>query len=89
MISNSDPGVSHFNVIATYRTDLCQWGCFSASASRPFGISEEIAFAASVLFRVCQWLAVTLAGVYYFITGGLHVGEVRGEVELAEEEGDR
>lgn len=56
---------------------------------RPFGIGEEIAFAASVLFLVCQWVPVTLAGAYYFITAGLHVEEVRREVELAEEEGDR
>lgn len=55
---------------------------------RPFGISEEIAFAASVLFLVCQWLPVTLVGAYYFITGGLHVDEVRREVEMAEEDGD-
>jgi len=55
---------------------------------RPFGISEEIAFAASVLFLVCQWLPVTLLGAYYFITGGLHVEEVRREVEMAEEGGD-
>ena len=58
-------------------------------ALRPFGISEEIAFAASVLFLVCQWLPVTLAGAYYFITGGLHVNEVRKEVELVEEGGNQ
>jgi len=56
---------------------------------RPFGISEEIAFAASVLFLVCQWLPVTLAGAYFFIVGGLHVDEVRREVELVEEEGNQ
>lgn len=56
---------------------------------RPFGISEEIAIAASVLFLVCQWLPVTLAGAYYFITGGLHVDEVRREVELVEEGGNQ
>jgi len=55
-------------------------------ALRPFGISEEIAFAASVLFLVSQWVPVTLAGAYYFITGGLHVDEVRREVEQVEEE---
>lgn len=52
---------------------------------RPFGISEEVAFAASVLFLVCQWLPVTLAGAWYFITGGLHVDEVRREIEAVEE----
>jgi uncharacterized protein (TIRG00374 family) len=53
---------------------------------RPFGISEEVAFAASVLFLVIQWLPVTLAGAWYFITGGLHVAEVRREIEAVEEE---
>jgi uncharacterized protein (TIRG00374 family) len=52
---------------------------------RPFGISEEVAFAASVLFLACQWLPVTLAGAWYFITGGFHVDEVRHEIEAAEE----
>jgi uncharacterized protein (TIRG00374 family) len=52
---------------------------------RPFGISEEVAFAASVLFLVCQWLPVTLAGAWYFISGGLHVDEVRREIEAVEE----
>jgi uncharacterized protein (TIRG00374 family) len=54
-------------------------------ALRPFGISEEIAFAASVLFLVCQWLPVTIAGAIYFISGGLHVDEVRRELEEAGE----
>ncbi len=52
---------------------------------RPFGISEEIAFAASVLFLVCQWLPVTLAGAAYFIAGGLHLDEVRREIEATEQ----
>lgn len=54
-------------------------------ALRPFGIPEEIAFAASVLFLVCQWLPVTLAGAAYFIAGGLHVAEVKRELEAAED----
>ena len=54
---------------------------------RPFGISEEIAFAASVLFLVCQWVPVTIAGIAYFIAGNLHIAEVRKEVEKAEKEG--
>jgi len=51
----------------------------------PFGIAEETAFAASVLFLVCQWVPVTTAGAWYFITGGLHVDEVRREIEEVEE----
>ena len=54
-------------------------------ALRPFGISEEVAIAASVLFLACQWLPVTLAGVAYFIRGGFHVAEVRREVAEVEE----
>ena len=47
----------------------------------PFGISEEIAFAASVLFLACSWIPVTAAGAWYFIAGGLHIDEVRHEME--------
>lgn len=54
---------------------------------RPFGISDEIAFAASVLFLVSQWVPVTLAGIAYFISGNLHISEVKKEVEEAEKEG--
>lgn len=50
-------------------------------ALRPFGIAEEIAFAASVFFLACQWIPVTAAGAYYFIKGGLQVDEVRREME--------
>ncbi|MDH5515506.1 MAG: flippase-like domain-containing protein [Gammaproteobacteria bacterium] len=55
-------------------------------ALRPFGIAEEIAFAASVFFLACQWIPVTAAGAYYFIKGGLHVDEVRREMEEVEED---
>jgi hypothetical protein len=55
-------------------------------ALRPFGVSEEIAFAASVFFLVCQWVPVTAAGAWYFIKGGLHLDEVRREIEEVEEE---
>jgi len=51
----------------------------------PFGISEEIAFAASVLFLACQWLPVTAAGAWFFIVGGLHIDEVRREMEDIED----
>ncbi len=54
-------------------------------ALRPFGIDEEIAFAASVLYLVSQWIPVTIIGAYYFIVSGLDVSEVRREVEEAEE----
>lgn len=51
---------------------------------KPFGIPEETAFAASVLFLVAQWVPVTTAGAYFFISGGLHLGEVRREIEEVE-----
>lgn len=55
-------------------------------ALRPFGIEEEIAFAASVFFLACQWIPVTAAGAWYFIKGGLHVDEVRREMEEVDED---
>lgn len=55
-------------------------------ALRPFGIAEEIAFAASVFFLACQWIPVTAAGAWYFIKSGLHVAEVRKELEEVEED---
>ena len=55
-------------------------------ALKPFGISEETAFAASIMFLVAQWLPVTIAGATYFIAGGLHVAEVRKEIVEVEEQ---
>jgi len=55
-------------------------------ALRPFGVSEESAFAASILFLVSQWLPVTIAGAIFFIAGGLHIAEVRREIEEVEEQ---
>lgn len=55
-------------------------------ALKPFGIPEETAFAASILFLVAQWVPVTAAGAFYFIAGGLHVAEVRREIEEVEEQ---
>lgn len=55
-------------------------------ALKPFGIAEETAFAASILFLAAQWLPVTVAGAIYFIAGGLHVAEVRREIEEVEEQ---
>jgi len=55
-------------------------------ALKPFGVSEETAFAASIMFLVSQWVPVTIAGAIYFITGGLHVAEVRKEIKEVEEQ---
>ncbi|MCI0654311.1 MAG: flippase-like domain-containing protein [Methylococcaceae bacterium] len=54
-------------------------------ALKPFGISEEIAFASSVLFLGSQWVPVTAIGAVYFISGGLHLSDVRKEIEEVEE----
>ncbi|MGH8550571.1 MAG: lysylphosphatidylglycerol synthase transmembrane domain-containing protein [Methylococcales bacterium] len=54
-------------------------------ALKPFGISEEVAFASSVLFLSSQWIPVTATGAWYFISGGLHLAEVRKEIEEVEE----
>ncbi len=54
-------------------------------ALKPFGISEEIAFASSLLFLIGQWLPITVLGAFYFIAGGLDLAEVRKEVEDAED----
>lgn len=54
-------------------------------ALRPFGVGEEIAFAASVLYLVSQWIPVTVIGAFYFIVGGLEVAEIRREVEEVED----
>lgn len=55
---------------------------------RPFGITEEVAFAASVFFLACQWMPVTMAGAWYFIIGGLHLDEVRREIKEVEDEAE-
>ncbi len=55
-------------------------------ALTPFGVAEETAFAASILFLVCQWIPVTVAGAILFIAGGLHIGEVRKEIEEVEQQ---
>ncbi|MDX1432161.1 MAG: lysylphosphatidylglycerol synthase transmembrane domain-containing protein [Gammaproteobacteria bacterium] len=53
-------------------------------ALRPFGVSEEIAFAASVFFLVCQWIPVTALGALLFTAAGMASNEVRGAVREIE-----
>ncbi|MEN8132021.1 MAG: lysylphosphatidylglycerol synthase transmembrane domain-containing protein [Pseudomonadota bacterium] len=50
----------------------------------PFGVKQEIAFAASVFFLVAQWIPVTTVGALCFIFTGLRVADVRQDVEKAE-----
>ena len=47
----------------------------------PFGVSREIALAASVLALVFQWLTVTLFGGVCFAATGLRYREVRAQAE--------
>ncbi|HKI99164.1 MAG TPA: lysylphosphatidylglycerol synthase transmembrane domain-containing protein [bacterium] len=47
----------------------------------PFGVPQETALAASVLYLVAQWIPVTLVGAFCFATTGLHLREVRSEAE--------
>ncbi len=49
-------------------------------ALTPFGVTQEVALAASVFFLLAQWVPVTLAGVLFFIGAGLRLGQVRREV---------
>lgn len=54
-------------------------------ALKPFGVSEEIAFASSVLFLASQWVPVTAIGAFYFMAGGLRLADVKKEIEEVEE----
>jgi hypothetical protein len=50
----------------------------------PFGIPPEVAFAGSVYYLVAQWVPVTAAGVISFFLVGVHLKELRHDVEEAE-----
>jgi glycosyltransferase 2 family protein len=47
----------------------------------PFGVSQETALAASVLYLVAQWLPVTLVGAACFMATGLRLRDVTAEAE--------
>lgn len=53
-------------------------------ALSPFGIDENLAFAASVFFLVVPWILVTFTGVCCFLFWNLRLAEVRHQVEQAE-----
>ncbi len=50
-------------------------------ALTPLGISNEVAFAASVLFLVVQWIPVTVVGMIFFMTSGIAFSELRREAD--------
>jgi len=52
----------------------------------PFGVSPDVAFAASVFYLAAGWVPVTLAGLGSAALLGLHFSELRREVEEAEHE---
>jgi uncharacterized protein (TIRG00374 family) len=52
----------------------------------PFGVSADVAFAASVFYLAAGWVSTTLAGLASAAVLGLHFAELRREVEQAEHE---
>lgn len=52
----------------------------------PFGVPQESALAASVLYLVAQWLPVTAVGALCFAATGLRLREVRAEAEHLQDE---
>lgn len=53
---------------------------------RTVGVANEPVFAASIYFHICQYIPVTLLGLYYFNRTGLSVAEVQHEAEAEEDE---
>ena len=56
-------------------------------ALRPFGVPDEIAFAASVFFLVCQWIPVTAVGAVFFVATGMAGDGLRETVREIEQRG--
>lgn len=54
----------------------------------PFGISPDVAFAASLFYLVANWVPVTVAGMVSVGILGLHFSELRRGVEEAEAEAE-
>ena len=46
----------------------------------PFGISQEIALAASIFYLMAQWIPVTVVGLFFLITFSLSLRQIRQEV---------
>lgn len=56
-------------------------------ALTPFGIPQEIALAASILFLIGHWLPITLIGAGFFISRHYSLRQLRREAEAPEERG--
>jgi glycosyltransferase 2 family protein len=65
----SSPGF--FGVI-----QLCFW-----LAVEPFGVPKAAALAASIYYHLCQYVPVTLVGLYYLNRAGLKLGQVESAAE--------
>ncbi len=50
----------------------------------PFGVSKEVALAASVYFVVAQWVPVTAVGMGYLVAAGLRLRELRAAADRLE-----
>jgi uncharacterized membrane protein YbhN (UPF0104 family) len=54
-------------------------------ALTPFGISQEVALAASILFLIGHWIPVTLTGALYFLTRHYSYRQIRREAASLED----
>jgi uncharacterized protein (TIRG00374 family) len=54
-------------------------------ALTPFGIGQEVALAASILFLVGQWVPVTLTGALYFVSRHYSYRQIRREAATLSE----
>lgn len=58
-------------------------------ALTPFGVSQEVAIAASVMFLLGHWVPVTAVGGLYFLTRHYSFTKIRSECETLESSGRR
>ena len=57
----------------------------SVVALEAFGVERSLAFSYSVLVHAVQFASVLLLGIYFFLSEGLRLSDVRsGEAEAAE-----
>ncbi|WP_296806323.1 lysylphosphatidylglycerol synthase transmembrane domain-containing protein [Thiocapsa sp.] len=57
-------------------------------ALTPFGISQEVALAASILFLVGHWVPVTLTGAIYFVSRHYSYRQIRREAASLSEDSE-
>ena len=53
----------------------------------PFGIDREVALASSVLFLVASWVPITATGLVFLLLRGLHVADLRHDLEASQAAG--